>query len=325
VSGPAWTRLPRSRGLPRWLAAVAGVVGVVLLVSLIASIGPARIAAEIRHLGGILPIVLLITGLKYPLQAAGWRLILPRAQRPPWSASVAATLTGDSLGYITWAGPFTGEPMRALLIRDTVPVAAGIAAGAAERAVYDATAAVFVVTVIVSLLAFEHGVWAVSVALGFVAAAGFVARQLWRRRAEIGHDTGPSALQDGARNTGFREALRSVWRIRRAVLPAVAGLCLAQHALLVLESYLMLGTLSGSVTFSTAVTFEAVTKLVNTVGVVVPARLGVAEGGSALLADGLGYGASYGVSLALMRRVRALIWAAVGVTLLPLQEMRQRR
>jgi len=71
--------------------------------------------------------------------------------------------------------------------------------------------------------------------------------------------------------------------------------------------------------------FEAVTKLVNTAGLLVPGRIGVSEGGSALLAGALGFAASHGLSLALMRRVRATIWAIVGIALLPFQEARARR
>jgi hypothetical protein len=108
------------------------------------------------------------------------------------------------------------------------------------------------------------------------------------------------------------------------VLPAIALLCLAQHAILIGEAYLMLNALGGGTTLQTAFVFEAVTKIVNTAGMLVPGRLGVSEGGSALLADALGFAASHGLSLALMRRVRALIWAGVGLALLPFQEARAR-
>lgn len=80
----------------------------------------------------------------------------------------------------------------------------------------------------------------------------------------------------------------------------------------------------GDATLKTAFVFEAVTKIVNTAGVLVPGRVGVSEGGSALLAGALGFAASQGLSLALMRRVRALIWAGVGLAVLPFLEARAR-
>jgi hypothetical protein len=143
---------------------------------------------------------------------------------------------------------------------------------------------------------------------------------LVRRRIRARH----VATDRPARGATFLEAVHELWRDRRGALPAITLLCLAQHGLLVGEAYLMLNALGGAATLQTALVFEAVTKIVNTVGLLVPGRLGVSEGGSALLAGALGFAASHGLSLALMRRARALIWAAAGLVLLPFQEARAR-
>lgn len=229
---------------------VAGAAGVLLLGYVVASLGPARIAAHLAGLGAILPAVLGLTGLKYPLQTAGWRSLLPPSERPPWGESLAATITGDALGYVTWAGPFAGEPMRALLIRDSVPLADGIAAGAAERALYDVTAAVLVAGVLLALLSVEHGIAALVLAiltLAVVLAAISLVRGGWRRRAaEPRSSAAVSQHARGGRITRLRRTLRELWRTRRGMLPVVAALCLAQHALLVGEAYLMLGVLGGT-------------------------------------------------------------------------------
>ncbi len=210
---------------------------------------------------------------------------MPPSERPPWGESLAATITGDALGYVTWAGPFAGEPMRALLIRDSVPLADGIAAGAAERALYDVTAAVLVAGVLLALLSVEHGIAALVLAiltLAVVLAAISLVRGGWRRRAaEPRSSAAVSQHARGGRITRLRRTLRELWRTRRGMLPVVAALCLAQHALLVGEAYLMLGVLGGTTTLGTALVFEAVTKIVNTAGMVVPARVGISEGGSA--------------------------------------------
>jgi hypothetical protein len=315
------------------LVPVLGAAGLGLLIYLIVDLGPARIAAQLRGLGSILPTVLLITAAKYPLQTAGWRLALPPHARPPWGESISATITGDALGYLTWAGPFTGEPIRALLIRSSVPVAAGIAAGAAERAMYNVTAALLVWVVLLVLLSATHTLALVAASVGSVIGAAALAALVRRRiRTRRAADQQPpradrvATLEAGrvGNAEAFLEAARELWHQRRWVLPAIAFLCLAQHAILVGEAYLMLSALGGGTTLKTALVFEAVTKIVNTAGMLVPARVGVSEGGSALLADALGFAASHGLSLALMRRVRALIWAGVGLALLPFLEARAR-
>jgi hypothetical protein len=304
-----------------------GAIGFGLLVYLVVDLGPARIAAQLRGLGGILPAVLVLAGAKYVLQTAGWRLVLPPASRPGWPAALPATITGDALGYLTWAGPFTGEPIRAVLVRGSVPLASGVAAGAIERAVYLVTAAMLVAAVGMTL------VWTTSprtrfltLALTAIAIIVVVVVRVVRPASDpnlAAVDAGAAA--GSARKGAVRAAVRELWRDRPGAVAALTGFCLAQHALLVAEAYLMLRALGGAPTLATALIFEALTKVVNAAGTFVPGRLGVSEGGSALLADSLGFAASFGVSLALMRRVRALTWAGIGLILLPWRETQARR
>jgi hypothetical protein len=299
-----------------------------LLAYLIVRLGPARIAGELHGLSGILPAVLLLTGPKYVLQTIGWRLVLPRSMRPGWGDSVSATVTGDALGYLTWAGPFTGEPIRALLTRHAAPVGASIAAGAAERAMYNVTAAILIAAVMLERLSTSHDEgWRTA---AWVAAAGVSVALVvvLRRRARAGASvprTPPARSRLSMKVARSLEGLRPFWQDRRRLMPLLAALCLAQHALLVTECYIMLGALGAAPSLREAFVFEALTKVVNTAGLAVPGRLGISEGGSALLAGSLGFAASYGLSLALMRRVRALIWAVVGLVLLPITEHRARR
>jgi uncharacterized protein (TIRG00374 family) len=312
---------------------LAGAAGLGLLVYLIAELGPSRIAAQLQGLGSIVPLILFISAAKYPLQAAGWRLVLAPSDRPSWGVSIAATLTGDSLGYLTWAGPFAGEPIRALLIRDWVGVAAGTAAGAMERTIYNVTAAVLVWVVLFVLVSTTHTIALVAAAAVSVLVAVVLVHRVRSIGARRAADTrpGPSepapapAVERPGHIAEFIDAARQLWRERRGVLPVVALLCIAQHAVLIGEAYVILRALSPDATLRTALVFEAVTKIVNTAGIVVPGRLGIAEGGSALLADALGFAASHGLSLALMRRLRAIIWSGVGLALLPWREARARR
>jgi uncharacterized protein (TIRG00374 family) len=312
---------------------LAGAAGLALLVYLVAELGPSRIAAQLQGLGSILPLVLLITAAKYPLQAAGWRLVLAPSDRPSWGSSIAATITGDALGYLTWAGPFAGEPIRAFLIRDSVSVAAGTAAGAVERTIYNLTAAGLVWVVLFVLVSATHTIALVAAVAASVLIAVALLHHVRRNiRPWRVADTRPNLRKPAAtearrasRTAEFFHAARQLWRERRGVLPVVALLCLVQHAVLIGEAYVILSALDPGASLHTALVFEAVSKIVNTAGLVVPGRLGIAEGGSALLADALGFAASHGLSLTLMRRVRALVWAGVGLVLLPSREARARR
>lgn len=315
----------------RWVrpAVVASAaLGVALLVGILHGVGWTVVVEQARALAGILPAVLLLTGLKYPLQTMGWRVALSPGRRPPWIASISATVAGDALGYLTWAGPISGEPTRAMLARDHVPLTEGIAAGVLERGVYNATAALLV------LAAWLYVANTVARGITLVIGGALVLLVLTRLRTRVRTTPGNRAKPAGDSTRERRSApgvralartVKTMWRERRSALFVIVPLGVAQHLLLVAEAYLMLVALGASPTLGTALAFEGMTKVVNSVGTIVPGRLGVAEGGGAVLSAAAGYQASYGLGLALMRRIRALVWAAVGLALLVPREIGARR
>lgn len=297
---------------------MAAAVGVALLWYAILDIGLDRIVDTLVTLGPILPVVLAITAVKYPLQAAAWRLALKPEMRPGWRVSLAATLSGDALGYLTWAGPFTGEPIKAYLTRDHVPVALGVTAGAVERMLYNLAAAIIVIVAALLTLPTQEARLRLVAGLIVSAGGGLV---WWRARRSR-----PSLAAGEGHARGVVAGLtHDLWSERPSALAGMLALEAAQHALLILEAYVMLQTLGAAPSLRTVFIFEGLTKVVNTVGTIVPARLGIAEGGSALLAGALGLGASYGMGLAIMRRIRALIWGALGLLLVPQRERLARK
>ncbi|MCC7009785.1 MAG: flippase-like domain-containing protein [Acidobacteria bacterium] len=303
--------------IPRWAVPLVAAGGAALLAALVVHLGPSVIARQLAGLAPILPIVLALGAIKYGLQTIGWRLVLRPAERPPWSDAICATIAGDAVGYLTWAGPFSSEPTRAVLTRHLVPVGASVAAGAAERFMYSLTSALLIVAVPAVLALRRHPTWQ---PVAWTASCLLVLSGwwLWTRR----HERPPRASRSWGRPL---DAVRTFWREHHGVAPVLGVLCLGQHATLVLEAYVMLNALGALPTIGAALVFEVVSKLVNTAGSAVPGRIGISEGGSALLARALGYEASLGLSLALMRRVRAAIWTAVGLLMLVVQERRARR
>src|ERR1035441_5132910 len=67
-----------------------------------------------------------------------------------------------------------------------------------------------------------------------------------------------------------------------------------------------------AVGFSSALAIEGLTKLVNVIGMINPGNAGTFEGGNMLFAKLVGVTGTAGLTLALIRRVRALFWTAVG-------------
>jgi hypothetical protein len=315
-----WPISPAHRQrIGRWLMPAAALVGLALLAYALADIGLDRLVETLIALGRILPIVLAITFFKYPLQAAAWRLALKPDGRPGWGASVAATLSGDAIGYLTWAGPLTGEPLKAYLIRDLVPVALGVTAGAAERLLYNATATIVILVAAVLVLPAPSS--GLLLATGLFVSVGLLAWWAYRRRQNAIGSAGSAVRPRGV----IAAMAHDLWRERPAALAAMLAIEAAQHVLLMSEAYVMLDALGAQPALRTVVVFEGLIKFVNVVGGIVPAHLGIAEGGTALLAGTLGLGASYGLGLAIMRRVRATCWGAVGLLLLWQRERQARK
>jgi uncharacterized membrane protein YbhN (UPF0104 family) len=255
----------------------------------------------------VLPVILGLTFFKFPLEATGWRLVLPAAHRPPWWCTLRATLGGEAIGFVTLAGPLTAEPMRAALLKQFLPVSTGIAAGAVERTVYASTGAL-VTAAALSIAASRVERYSLGSALAAAAVAAIpVAVVLLAKRHGSRHSAEDS--------TEWREVVRGLWSDRRGTLHVIALLCLAQHVIMISEAYVMLHALGAHPTFATVLMFEGVSKLANSVGTIVPGRLGIAEGSSAAVAGALGIGSSFGVALVLMRRVRALLWSVGGIAL----------
>jgi len=72
------------------------------------------------------------------------------------------------------------------------------------------------------------------------------------------------------------------------------------------------------------IVLEGVGRLLNGAGQFIPGKLGVTEAATAAVADMLQLGAAHGLSLALARRVRSLVWGAVGIALVAARAARVR-
>jgi hypothetical protein len=87
-------------------------------------------------------------------------------------------------------------------------------------------------------------------------------------------------------------------------------------ALGVLEIYLILWLLALPASLTLALTIEALSQIIDAVLFFVPAKLGTQEGGKVMIFSALAIDATKGLSLGVMRRVRELVWASVGLLIL---------
>jgi hypothetical protein len=308
---------------------LTALAGLALLVWVVWFVGPAEIAGDVRQVGWGVAVVIALGGLRFLLRALAWRLCLDDPGSLSVGAVFSAVICGDAIGNLTPLGPLVGEPAKAALVRGRVAIGPAVAALAVENVFYTLSAAAMIAAgMIALLLAFElppDANGAVMRTVGELAIAGTIALfgvalwMLWRQPAIV------------SRALGFAPGLRAhVDRIRALEIdvysfasrhPAkLLPLALAEigfHALGVAEVYVTLWLLTGtSPSLSTSFLFETANRLLQVVFRFVPLRLGVDEAGTAGFATIIGVAAKTGLSLAIVRKVRVIFWAATGGVLL---------
>ena len=280
--------------------------------------GVAEIVDGIRRVGWGLVLILALAGLRFLIRARMLALVpAARHARFRLPRALAAFLAGDAVGNVTPLGLLASEPTKVLLTRHHLATRESVASLAVENLVYAASVMAMVGVGLVVLAAnvpLPRGV--ASLRLRFALAAMVIggavalramrgtwdprrgARPRWRERLA-------SVRAEALRFSGGHP--RRLWR--------VFALDLVFHALAVLEVYLTLQWLLGdrSPTLVQAIVFEALNRVITVGFKFVPFRVGIDEASAGALAPILSVNPAAGVALAVVRKVRNLFWAAIGL------------
>jgi hypothetical protein len=300
----------------RLIAVVAALLGAALFVYAVRRAGVSEIIDAVRRVGWGLVLIFALAGLRFLVRAECWRWCLPPHTAFPLRRAFAAFLAGDSVGNITPLGLLASEPTKVLLTRHHLATREAVASLAVENLVYAASvlAMVAVGLIVVAANVAMPAVWrsGLFAALGaLILGAGLAlramrgtwdpsrgARPRWRERLA-------SMRDEAARFSGGHP--ERLWR--------VFALDLVFHALAVLEVYITLEWLlvDRSPTIVEAVAFEALNRVITAAFKFVPFRVGIDEATAGALAPILSVNPAAGVALAVVRKVRNLFWAAIGL------------
>jgi hypothetical protein len=302
---------------------LTAIAGLALLVYVVARVGVAEIASDVRQVGWWLVLVIAIGGLRFLLRAVAWRLCLD----PPHTLSIgnafAAVICGDTIGNLTPLGPLVGEPAKAALVRDRVAFGPAVTALAIENVLYTLSAAAMIAAgMIALLLRFQlppaiRGIGEASIAATIVLFAVALAL-VWRQPALVSRALrfAPRLARHADRVRALEAEVYSFASRRRGAMPGLAAAEIGFHALGVAEAYLTLWLITSDgppPTWLTAFIVETANRLITVVFKFVPLRLGVDEAATAFLTQQvLGLGARPGLSTAIVRKVRVLFWAMAG-------------
>ena len=320
------TRADRVDRLVRWGALAVGV----LLFSITLYYINFRTAFwTIRHLGVALPLALLFSGLWHLVRTWAWAWCFPRPRRVGFARLMRVRLAAEAFSYLTLRG-IAGEPLKVVLLGDSVDAREATAAVALERIAYlvGTTIIVGVGSVLaLAALPLSH-VW-FRVFRAFAIAAGVVT--LFTAVVIAGRGTyfqSWLAAVDRRFGTAFAEgrASRFISAVERQMLELVRGnpvrllvlltATVAAYVCMSLEAWVILRATGAAISPTGAVAVETFSRVASFGSAFIPANLGALEASSLAAVAAVG-AASGGAALALARRLRGLFWAAIGLAIYP--------
>jgi uncharacterized protein (TIRG00374 family) len=318
-----------TRSAPQIVSLGAALLGVVLFLVTLYYIDLDETIASASRLGAALPIVLLPGTAWHLLRTWGWSLAFPDDARPTYTRLFRVRLAADAISFFTVRG-LAGEPLKVLLLYDRVKPEVTTAAIALERLAFAVIGTA--IAGVVSLLAITRvsmsGRWDVLftlLALGAVVLLTIVS-YMARRRSKYYLEQVVAVLD---RVTGRRLERSRVVRFILAVehvlldllrgdrrrLMTLIGLAVVCYGIMAVEVWLVFWAIGSPISITESLVVETFARLASVASAFVPGNIGTLEASNVAVVKGLGLAG--GGSLALARRIRALLWAGLGLLLYP--------
>ncbi len=313
------------------------VLGALLFAVLIWRVGIDTLLQNVQTLGwGFLGLIAL-GGMSHLMKTWAWRYTFPKEHRNlPFRLLVEVRLAGEAVSQLSFAGQLVGESTRAWMLRREVPKRLGVSSVVLDRSMFTFTSLLLVVigTVLsVVLLNLPESVrrynLLIALGMGAVILLGVAAvRKHWPilsgPLAALGRFRRLKPLAERHREgvAGVERTIYGFYDQSHSSFWSSFGLNLAGHFFSMMEVYWVLSLLGLQPTLVAAFIIEALTKVVNFGGVVIPGNIGASEGGNMIILESLGLGGANGLTLALARRLRGLFWAAVGLMVIYVHGLR---
>jgi hypothetical protein len=313
------------------VALVSLLAGSALFIFLIEKTGPSLIVTNIRLMGAGFLLILFTSGVRHLLRTISWYCCIEQDHRHVRLRDlVMVRLAGESLTDLTFAGPLLGETAKSLAISGRVSMAYSFSSIAVENLIFALSVVLFILSgILIFLLEFAlpQSVRIAGATLGLTLllaalAVYVVISRKWMLLSGLANRLNRTGshwdfLHRGSEKIRlFEENVYGFYGRHRALFFLVLILDLCASFTGVIEAFVILQTTVHQNSLLAAFLLESVNRIVNVFFSFVPLRLGVDEGGAGLVLSLLGYGSAAGVSLAVIRKMRALFWTAVGLLIL---------
>jgi Lysylphosphatidylglycerol synthase TM region len=299
----------------------AALAGAAILVYVIAHMKLAVLLSQLRAVRMALPIILGLSFCRLLLQTKAWLQVLRNeGSRVAPGELMGIRLASQSLAYLTMLGALISEPMKIKLLQ--APVDKAVTATLVDDAIYWATSSLsgLVGCACIVLLTPHTGRFVASTVMilvfsGFLI---FITRQVPTLSLICDRFGGkePSWLRRAA---SVERAVREYRAEQPTLVKKMFAIDLLCQLLLTFEVIAVLGCLQISIHPTTALTIDGLTRMTKMLSCWIPARLGADEAGAISAFSVAGLSPVLGLTLALTRRSRDLLWAVCGMAWLALR------
>ena len=323
------TKAPGSRKGVTPLGIISAVLGLALFTYFVKKAGIGQIADGIRRLGAGFLIIIASSAVRQIARSFAWTLCVDEPYRLRFWDAFRARVMGDAIGNVLPFASFViSEPAKPALIRDRLPLMAGLSAIAIENIFYSLSVAVFISSGMIALLlsfSLPQGIRLGSfIVLGVVLIVITLGTFVIRKQARF--ISGPAGFLHRrgldqkwvAKGRTMEDRVYGFYRRHRARFIPILLLEACFHLAGVCEIYVTLSFISPQQppTFLTAFILESVNRVITMAFKFIPLRMGVDEAGTGKVSKALLFTETAGVTLAIVRKARDVFWAAVGMGLL---------
>lgn len=318
----------------RLLAIISALIGLALFVYVLKQTGLSEITANLRAVGWGFLLILVVSSTRYLSRSLAWlHCMNPVERKVGFWALWRARLAGEAVGDLTF-GPVVAEPLRLIALGDKLPLSSGVSSLAVENISYTVSSCMMVMAGAVALLASfglnesmrAAALTALVVVAALIAVSVVTINRRWKVVSSLLSTLTGFVVRDEARRNWIEAKINHLRDLEEYVFDFYAKrprdffilvLCHAAfHLAGAIEIYLTLRLMGLGVNFGAAFTFEAVNRAINMAFIFVPALVGVDEAGTGALIKTAGFAFDYGVTLALIRKIRMFFWIGIGLVFL---------
>jgi len=316
-------RPPRS-----WIKAVLTAVGVLLFLYLIRRVGLRTLKADLLRFGPWFFLTSVIAAIWLLLQAGAWWMIQRTFfQEVAFGILYRIKIISDAFNLILPSASLGGDAMRAFMIKENVPLRDGIPSVFFDKTIEFIASLIFLISGLflglVTLRLPKTLTIPVGISLG-ITTLGTIFLVIIQKRGitltlrKLGrlvprakgwllkHESQFLAMDENFHLLYTRSNTRAFLPLALHVIARLVGAA---------EVFVIMAVLKAPVNVVQALFICTVVTAGNSVFFILPGQWGVMEGFHVLVVQSLGYPAAVGLSLSVIRRIRKLLFAGLGILL----------